>query len=1071
MATQAPNGSYITIVASDQSLATSVSTDGKTWTTFSNGTKINNLLVQDKLYIKYSEQGSGNFKKNITSVTNQSGTSLTITDDNTNHYSIVTVPSGTTSINIEYVAFSDVSLNYATVKFKFNNNPNKIFITYNGGNVTDTASNLSTNGIRVPIYGTFGQLDIHRMSCLDDNDNDLSATYNGYFVSYIGSPTTWTNNNSYHNTISIEANEIKTLDVYVDTHNNNPISQSFVITNTLQPFKFYGHELSGGVHHISDNTYQYCVDLSQFNTSVTNKSKFTLNSLLPKNYTDVELSNIDGKLYISSENDFAITDAKLNKIAYVKCVGETTSNYPYVANVTVKPVKDNLFYNEENNYILCATSYSSTVTFNNKNIATGSGKDNIYINYYTEDSSRLENIILYQGKSTNVKFDNFRGTKYNQFKFNDIYAYGTEVVMPNTHFVPYIIYKNTYQFCWDTKFWNWHTLSNSNGVSCDIVSLPFEFVSPAITMPKVDDNNFKIHVKSTRIDDDVTNGKFPSTTAYYQYTKTNPTAAAINNSTGSLNLGNWSKYGFNVKNTPYQLSIQTVNIPTGYTRNFDLYLGDTTLKPNIADDAYNYSIYVNKNYTYQYFYNNISTFDIYPTNYIKYDTDSTTQKDEKLSKIKFYLNFANGNNNTYNGYFYNNFNVSANAKNKIDQLLKISEIPDDVNIDYVSVKCETPNTTKTSRIYNVQNNSTILESTGADFENTWIEYPLTYTFSIVTKKPEEPTIKAHDYGLKLNTTSLGVSEYYIEINNDYIISEISGEENPILNNNKTLYHSNDNYNNKILYIDKKDGINIPSTFWIRLYLTTDDYYVTNNTINPTFNTSSNTKCNKEATLYLSGYIKSNIKKIYKSIIKLNNIGIEYEAYLGIIKNSDTSTVCYDFGGAINVPSATYKPLPIPDEYANDPSYNIIVTRINGIVNGSQIPIERYNIGLIPTLPASSDNTYNYETIKVTNNTNTDVFIISYYSWSDSSYWTQHTNTNICIPAGIQSAYLYFDSKMCLGELTPPIYDSSNNLAYCYMVLENESITITPMPEGASSGWIYIPTDCTRGVQSLSISYS
>ena len=1006
MATQSPNNN-ITIKVSNIQAATSVNADGgSTWKQIESASTT--LLVHNKLYIKYANIG-GTYKNNVSKVTDDSGHELVKTPDNNNQYTVVTIPDGTTVVNIEYALIIEHE-NIFTLVFSVKNlSIDKISSTdkvdFDIHYYSETAQN------------NLGNLVTHvNINCINGGSIKIDNTSNPKFIianvkstsAFVVSFIDGLNyqHNSTTNTFSFNSGSTQYIDIYVDVPVKSGGSILKLVNPTITNFN------------------------NEFNPKITgyyNDGTFNLTSCLYENFIKKEYPSLspvilNGPSYNSTFTntyyvDFPITfkyDTPFriennNNVINSELVTGTTTTYQVTFNLTRNSKLP--YYASNQEYRVNTNPYQRYFTVSNKN------NYNARLQFsYTNKTNNTTKYSPDFANGENIKFcltDIF--AKEQQLVINNIWAYGigsnNENVVDDSYFCPYVKINNKIYMCYDGFIGeNDKVILSGAGTPLPIETtlLKYDIIKPNLISPTL--NGEKIAFSYTYIYD----GEYPKPIIQgiekYQYVVQTSNPIYLNGDETNHIFKSWSNYGYNVKNSDYKL-VFVINNPDkiNYADDFDVVLDNKKLTYLSTGAGKTFTIKPNSN-TNKYFSGSTDIY-VYPKTSIKYVNN--LHDDEGLN-VNIRLNYSiDGVNKTSlinggNTVETERFTYYNNAKHEliIDNISTVNPI------DYIQVNW--PGGSR--KINGINDSSILLVNDYLKQPITWNSPSITYTFTVVTKQPSTQPQQRYAYGIEIDGNGLpkDVGSLSIALISDgYEIKSYSeGNLNSfydLLTLDSTQVH-----NTQTIYVDKNDCTEVSEMPNIKLYNKNANYYIVETSKLPSnYIETSDSTCLYKGTIKLSNNISNNIAHAYKSQINFKPIGIKYNAYLNIL-NKDNTVVEKISTGTVSATQDTI--ISIPDDYVGD-TYNVAISNIIGISNtGSEFPIERYNLNLV-NLSGESTSYNIYKPIKVNNYSNANIILTDFAVPRGNDIWETIYNNNINIPSALIDVYIYRSSYIAPRKFT------------------------------------------------------
>ena len=1006
MATQSPNNN-ITIKVSNIQAATSVNADGgSTWKRIESASTT--LSVQNKLYIKYANIG-GTYQNNVIKVTDDSGHELVKTPDNSNQYTVVTIPDGTTAVNIEYALIIEHE-NIFTLVFSVKNLS------------TDKISSTDKVDFDIHYYSetaqnNLGNLVTHvNINCINGGSIKIDNTNNPKFIianvkstsAFVVSFIDGLNyqHNSTTNTFSFNSGSTQYIDIYVDVPVKSGGSILKLVNPTITNFN------------------------NEFNPKITgyyNDGTFNLTSCLYENFIKKEYPSLspvilNGPSYNSTFTntyyvDFPITfkyDTPFriennNNVINSELVTGTTTTYQVTFNLTRNSKLP--YYESNQEYRVNTNPYQRYFTVSNKN------NYNARLQFsYTNKTNNTTKYSPDFANGENIKFcltDIF--AKEQQLVINNIWAYGigsnNENVVDDSYFCPYVKINNKIYMCYDGFIGeNDKVILSGAGTPLPIETtlLKYDIIKPNLISPTL--NGEKIAFSYTYIYD----GEYPKPIIpgieKYQYVVQTSNPIYLNGDETNHIFKSWSNYGYNVKNSDYKL-VFVINNPDkiNYADDFDVVLDNKKLTYLSTGANKTFTIKPNSN-TNKYFSGSTDIY-VYPKTSIKYVNN--LHDDEGLN-VNIRLNYSiDGVNKTSlinggNTVETERFTYYNNAKHEliIDNISTVNPI------DYIQVNW--PGGSR--KINGINDSSILLVNDYLKQPITWNSPSITYTFTVVTKQPSTQPQQRYAYGIEIDGNGLpkDVGSLSIALISDgYEIKSYSeGNLNSfydLLTLDSTQVH-----NTQTIYVDKNDCTEVSEMPNIKLYNKNANYYIVETSKLPSnYIETSDSTCLYKGTIKLSNNISNNIAHAYKSQINFKPIGIKYNAYLNIL-NKDNTVVEKISTGTVSATQDTI--ISIPDDYVGD-TYNVAISNIIGISNtGSEFPIERYNLNLV-NLSGESTSYNIYKPIKVNNYSNANIILTDFAVPRGNDIWETIYNNNINIPSALIDVYIYRSSYIAPRKFT------------------------------------------------------
>ena len=1030
MATQSPNNN-ITIKVNNIAVVTSVNADGgSTWKQIESTSTT--LTVNDKLYIQYANIG-GTYKNNVVDVTDGSGNELTIVHDENKKYTVVTIPNGTTIVNIDYASLQNNNTNFIIV-FSVSDLSNsylkrhdKIHIEVQEepyGNVYNCTVDATTGGTIIINQIEYQKSYTVKSVYIDNKDLEVS------FIDVLN----WQNNKT--DRFIGTQNYTKHATIYVDYASDyGPATISPSITNISKVFNpkisFYKNTNDWDKTTKLFKHFEL-LPLHNISTVIPNNSYTMLNG--PSyNSTFTDINYINWPVTFQYDTPFRIyNDGLALNSEYVS--GNTyevtfnltrNKNLPYYSSDQKYRIDTNPYYRYFN--FRNTNNYDATIRFtytvNNKSTHNGekiAGTD--FIPCYTYD-------MFEQNHS--VKFTNIWACASKQ--------YDQSPEIDSSYFCPYIEINNVKYMCYDG-----FKALNLSGVTPPLVNatlLKYDIVKPKIVVPSVP-NNITLSVAYNYITS--TASPNPITVDYikYQFKSAQKSDIKINENTY---LDYWSNWGYNVRNDDYTLKLKlelTNEDKTKFAYDFDLETNNSNgkLSYTINDNIKTFTIKPNNEN--KYFEASEPEIDIFPKTSIKYVNNLIDSEglnihinlSYSVNKVQKLSNIISSGTTTET----ERFTYSDKASHK----LTISSITTINPIAYIKVEWNGGSRT----INNVYPGQTLLENNELKQPITWNSPSITYTFTVATTTPVQP--HKYAYGIEIDGNGLTTNNVFVTFaltdDNDYIIKSYSSgtlnDTKKILTVDCTSIH-----NTQTIYIDKVDSSAIyTQPPYFQLYNNTTSYYVNPTLLPEYYVSSSDSTCEYKGTIKLNDYIKYNIAQEYASKINFKPISVKYKATLNILNNDNTIVKSIETGEVSTTKNTTVS---IPDNYVSD-AYNVAISNITGISStGSEFPIERYNLNLVNISGQSIS--YNiYKPIDIDNRYSN--IKITEYAMLENDLWNTHYN-DILIPKTscfmYQSSYIApvkFESKNIISDVKLIYHDgttktvninnanSMNNTFYAYV---------------------------------------
>lgn len=1011
MATQSPNNN-ITIKVSNIQAATSVNADGRsTWKQIESASTT--LPVHNKLYIKYANIG-GTYKNNVSKVTDDSGHELVKTPDNSNQYTVVTIPDGTTVVNIEYNALADGFVYYNLV---FNPVKN-LSTTQFKGKVTFGVTNNITPGVEANTqYITIDSQNSQTIKLENTTSGsferlknyfikDVKVSDSSFAVSFMDG-IDWQNNDR-NKGFSFKSGTTNYIDVYIDYIYPSPSTIRPYIKNitTFNPkIQYYLNEGWNETTKLYDNFT--LIPLTAINGQSVSNNICYLPSSPSYNSTFTKIDYVDFPITFKYDTPFRIENN--NNVINSELVTGTTTTYQ----VTFKLARNSKlpYYASNQEYCVNTNPYQRYFTVSNKN------------NY----NARLQ--FSYTNKTNNTTkyspdFDNGENIKFcltdifakeQQLVINNIWTYGigsnNENVVDDSYFCPYVKINNKIYMCYDGFIGeNDKVILSGAGTPLPIETtlLKYDIIKPNLISPTL--NGEKIAFSYTYIYD----GEYPKPIIpgieKYQYVVQTSNPIYLNGDETNHIFKSWSNYGYNVKNSDYKL-VFVINNPDkiNYADDFDVVLDNKKLTYLSTGASKTFTIKPNSN-TNKYFSGSTDIY-VYPKTSIKYVNN--LHDDEGLN-VNIRLNYSiDGVNKTSlinggNTVETERFTYYNNAKHEliIDNISTVNPI------DYIQVNW--PGGSR--KINGINDSSILLVNDYLKQPITWNSPSITYTFTVVTKQPSTQPQQRYAYGIEIDGNGLpkDVGSLSIALISDgYEIKSYSeGNLNSfydLLTLDSTQVH-----NTQTIYVDKNDCTEVSEMPNIKLYNKNANYYIVETSKLPSnYIETSDSTCLYKGTIKLSNNISNNIAHAYKSQINFKPIGIKYNAYLNIL-NKDNTVVEKISTGTVSATQDTI--ISIPDDYVGD-TYNVAISNIIGISNtGSEFPIERYNLNLV-NLSGESTSYNIYKPIKVNNYSNANIILTDFAVPRGNDIWETIYNNNINIPSALIDVYIYRSSYIAPRKFT------------------------------------------------------
>ena len=1006
MATQSPNNN-ITIKVSNIQAATSVNADGgSTWKQIESASTT--LLVHNKLYIKYANIG-GTYKNNVSKVTDDSGHELVKTPDNSNQYTVVTIPDGTTVVNIEYALIIEHE-NIFTLVFSVKNlSIDKISSTdkvdFDIHYYSETAQN------------NLGNLVTHvNINCINGGSIKIDNTSNPKFIianvkstsAFVVSFIDGLNyqHNSTTNTFSFNSGSTQYIDIYVDVPVKSGGSILKLVNPTITNFNNeFNPKITG---YYNDGTFNFtsCLYENFIKKEYPSLSPVILNG--PSyNSTFTNTYYVDFPITFKYDTPFRIENN--NNVINSELVTGTTTTYQVTFNLTRNSKLP--YYASNQEYRVNTNPYKRYFTVSNKN------NYNARLQFsYTNKTNNTTKYSPDFANGENIKFcltDIF--AKEQQLVINNIWAYGigsnNENVVDDSYFCPYVKINNKIYMCYDGFIGeNDKVILSGAGTPLPIETtlLKYDIIKPNLISPTL--NGEKIIFSYTYIYD----GEYPKPIIpgieKYQYVVQTSNPIYLNGDETNHIFKSWSNYGYNVKNSDYKL-VFVINNPDkiNYADDFDVVLDNKKLTYLSTGAGKTFTIKPNSN-TNKYFSGSTDIY-VYPKTSIKYVNN--LHDDEGLN-VNIRLNYSiDGVNKTSlinggNTVETERFTYYNNAKHEliIDNISTVNPI------DYIQVNW--PGGSR--KINGINDSSILLVNDYLKQPITWNSPSITYTFTVVTKQPSTQPQQRYAYGIEIDGNGLpkDVGSLSIALISDgYEIKSYSeGNLNSfydLLTLDSTQVH-----NTQTIYVDKNDCTEVSEMPNIKLYNKNANYYIVETSKLPSnYIETSDSTCLYKGTIKLSNNISNNIAHAYKSQINFKPIGIKYNAYLNIL-NKDNTVVEKISTGTVSATQDTI--ISIPDDYVGD-TYNVAISNIIGISNtGSEFPIERYNLNLV-NLSGESTSYNIYKPIKVNNYSNANIILTDFAVPRGNDIWETIYNNNINIPSALIDVYIYRSSYIAPRKFT------------------------------------------------------
>ena len=1023
MATQSPNNN-ITIKVSNIQAATSVNADGgSTWKQIESASTT--LSVHNKLYIKYANV-DGKYQNNVLKVTDDSGHELAKTPDDSNKYTIVTIPDGTTVVNIEYVVFSNVNVSYYNVVFNPVKNLSK---NQFNGNVTFTITddpNGMTNSQFVSINalkgktvtlsnGTAGPMVVTKTQYI----KHVTSTDDNFVVSFMDG-VNYQHNKENCNFKGISGTTIY-VDVYVDYIYSPPSTIRPYITNiTLNYSPAIQHYLNEGWNGTSKLYNNFSLSpLTYIDSKNISNNTIYLSGGPSYNSTFTNIDHVNYPITFRYNTPFRIENN--NNVINSELVTGTTTTYQATFNLTRNSKLP--YYASNQEYRVNTNPYQRYFTVSNKN------NYNVGLRFsYTNKTNNTTKTSTDFGNGENIKFclnDIF--AKEQQLVINNIWAYGmgsnNENAVDDSYFCPYVKIHNKIYMCYNGFIGeNNKVILSGAGTPLPIETtlLKYDIIKPNLISPTL--NGDKIAFSYTYIYD----GEYPKPIIpeieKYQYVVQTSKPIYLNGDETNHIFKSWSNYGYNVKNSDYKL-VFVINNPDkiNYADDFDLVLNNKKLTYLSAGISKTFTIKPNST-TNKYFSESTDIY-VYPKTSIKYVNN--LHDDEGLN-INIRLNYSiDGVNKTSlinggNTFETERFTYYNNAKHKII----IDNISTVKPIDYIQVNW--PGGSR--KINGINDSSILLVDDYLKQPITWNSPSITYTFTVVTKQSSTLPPQMYAYGIEIDGNGLqkDVGSLSIALISDGY--EIKSYSEGTADYTKSILHldATQVHNTQTIYIDKKDCTNNTTIEpKVQLYNYNTNYYIVPSVLPSNYIETSDSTCLYKGTIKLSDHISNNIAYAYKSQIKFKPIGIKYNAYLNIL-NKDNTVVEKISTGTVSATQDTI--ISIPDDYVGD-TYNVAISNIIGISNtGNKFPIERYNLNLV-NLPGESTSYNIYNPIKVTNYNDANVIIKGAY-FLENNNWNRHDMFIGVIPSNSHMSYIYQTTYIS------PIWFESNSSCHVTINYKN-----------------------------------
>lgn len=1018
MATQSPNNN-ITIKVSNIQAATSVNADGGSiWKQIVSASTT--LSVHNKLYIKYANVG-GTYKNNVIKVTDNSGHELAKTPDNSNQYTVVTIPNGTTVVNIEYVSILENDATTFTLVFNVKNLSNSTF--NNNDKINFNITGINNEVVKhVEVSCKYGSSKV----IIDNGTGGIPTFYiknvsatNNYVVSFFDG-LNWQNNDR-NNSFSFKPGTSNYIDIYV--------CKLYDAQTTIAPAPYILN-----INHFNNPQISY-----YYNTMEFDSDTYTFNNFIKKELHDISNNIVDNKFIINGAQPSY--NSTFTKSEYVNCPitfryntpfridsnGNTINSELVTGTATTYQVTFNLvrnsklpYYASNQEYRVNINPYTRKFKFNQINDYNA----NIRFTYTVNTGSPIQSNTIPSAQTYIDIYTHDMFEKNHTVVFNNIWAYtskeeGQSPVIDSSYFCPYININNTKYMCYNG--FNYGNALNLSGTPPIVTAKLFKYdiVKPKIVVPTVPNKlNLKL-VSYSCITSTASPKPITDNIKKYQFQEDTRNNLSIN---GDVDLDYWSNYGYNVNNNDYKLNLELNSTDKiNYADDFDVVLNNKKL--TYMSTGSNKTFTIKPNSTTNKYFSESPDIYVYPKTSIKYINN--LHDDEGLN-INIRLNYSiDGINKTSlinggNTFETERFTYYNNAKHK----LIIDNISTKNPIDYIQVNW--PGGSR--KINGINDSSVLLINDYLTQPITWNSPSITYTFTVVTKQPSTQPQQRYDYGIEIDGNNLpsDVGSLSISlISDDYKIKSYS--EGTLNGNSNNLTLDNIQvYNSQVIYIDKTDCTN-NTTFEpkVQLYNYNTNYYIVPSVLPSNYIETSDSTCLYKGTIKLSDYISNNIAYAYKSQIKFKPIGIKYNAYLNIL-NKDNTVVEKISTGTVSPTQDTI--ISIPDDYVGD-TYNVAISNIIGISNtGNEFPIERYNLNLV-NLSGESTSYNIYKPIKVNNNNDANVIIKGAY-FLENNNWNRHDMFIGVIPSQSNMTYIYQTTYIS------PIWFESNSSCHVTINYKN-----------------------------------
>lgn len=1068
MATQSPNNN-ITIKVSNIQAATSVNADGgSTWKQIESASTT--LLVHNKLYIKYANIG-GTYKNNVSKVTDDSGHELVKTPDNSNQYTVVTIPDGTTAVNIEYNALADGFVYYNLV---FNPVKN-LSTTQFKGKVTFGVTNNITPGVEANTqYITIDsqnsqtiKLENTTIGSFEHLKNyfikDVKVSDSSFAVSFMDG-IDWQNNDR-NKGFSFKSGTTNYIDVYVDYIYPSPSTIRPYIKNitTFNPkIQYYLNEGWNETTKLYDNFT--LIPLTAINGQSISNNICYLPSSPSYNSTFTKIDYVDFPITFKYDTPFRIENN--GNVINSELVTGTTTTYQ----VTFKLARNSKlpYYASNQEYRVNTTPYTNTFGISNNS----KYKCDVNITY-TNQVSGYSNTGKVKYMMSNTFNTTAMFTRKHELIINNIWASSENKEIDSSYFCPYVEDRNGNRYMCYNGFISTNNPYPISGVTpvfyCKFFK--YDIIKPRLIAPVIKDNNpiqFSIicsNLKSTSLPLPQTN-----TLKKYQFDISSSRYYFDNSKVkGYIDLDYWSNWGYNVNNDNYNLIFDTSKInelsasdKNKYAYDFDVVTNNYALKNTVQGNVKKYAI-VPDNDTNKYFSESTDIY-VYPNTSIKYVNNLHEEGVSIDLNLSYKINYRNYNKNIDSGQSFETerFTYFSKAIHNVTISNITTSKPNIIAYINVEYKSDSDSTIKGSnKFYNISNPGiSLLNDTDLKQPITWNSPSITYTFTVVTKPPTIVPLTKYTYGITINGNNLpsDVGSLLIALGDENY--EIKSYSEGLKDCSGALRLDNTQvHNSQVIYIDKKDCTNNTTIEpKVQLYNEDPKYYIVPSLLPANYFATQDSTCEYKGTINLSKYIKYNVGKEYASKINFKPISVEYEAYLNILNNDNTIAQRIHTGV---VSTTEEKTVSIPTEYVKD-SYNIAISDIFGISDtGSKFPIERYNLNLV-NLSGESTSYNIYKPIYVANYKSEFIKMTKMNIFENNTWLFR--NTDMVMPISI--GYIYQHSY-----IAPYKFETKNNdigISLKYLDNTSKQVNLEQYDSNTGTFYAYVGDDSYHPLESITI---